>query len=195
MWGAFPPVSWKSSLRKNDLEPADLLLLLLAATSCFLFEINSLRAPWTLRDPEHFRICPILYPICCYSSCREATVEHVFHWSNVWLGRSDASTRTTRWWADTKAPSWTLPGVRTTTTSLHRAVKTASSRSGKFPTMASPGEIRRECRSESHTDDYMLPVQRRTLTEPIMELVYHQRRVGLVMWHPSAQNVLLTAGN
>lgn len=35
----------------------------------------------------------------------------------------------------------------------------------------------------------------RTLTEPIMELVYHQRRVGLVMWHPSAQNVLLTAGS
>lgn len=36
---------------------------------------------------------------------------------------------------------------------------------------------------------------RRTLTEPVVELLYHQRRVGLVMWHPSAQNVLLTAGS
>ncbi|KAF4527162.1 hypothetical protein B566_EDAN007187 [Ephemera danica] len=35
----------------------------------------------------------------------------------------------------------------------------------------------------------------RTLTEPIVDLVYHQRRVGLVLWHPTAQNVLLTAGS
>lgn len=34
----------------------------------------------------------------------------------------------------------------------------------------------------------------RTLTEPVVDLLYHQRRVGLVLWHPSAQNVLLTAG-
>lgn len=34
----------------------------------------------------------------------------------------------------------------------------------------------------------------RTLTEPVVDLVYHQRRVGLVLWHPTAQNVLLTAG-
>ncbi|RZF42100.1 hypothetical protein LSTR_LSTR006693 [Laodelphax striatellus] len=35
----------------------------------------------------------------------------------------------------------------------------------------------------------------RTLTEPIVDLIYHQRRVGLVLWHPTAQNVLLTAGS
>ncbi|CAF4804527.1 unnamed protein product [Pieris macdunnoughi] len=35
----------------------------------------------------------------------------------------------------------------------------------------------------------------RTLTEPVVDLVYHQRRVGLVLWHPIAQNVLLTAGS
>ncbi|CAG9126324.1 unnamed protein product [Plutella xylostella] len=35
----------------------------------------------------------------------------------------------------------------------------------------------------------------RTLTEPVLDLVYHQRRVGLVLWHPTAQNVLLTAGS
>jgi len=35
----------------------------------------------------------------------------------------------------------------------------------------------------------------RTLTEPVVELLYHQRRVGLVLWHPTAQNVLLTAGS
>nr|XP_040222066.2 coronin-1A isoform X1 [Anopheles coluzzii]XP_040222067.2 coronin-1A isoform X1 [Anopheles coluzzii]XP_040222068.2 coronin-1A isoform X1 [Anopheles coluzzii]XP_040222069.2 coronin-1A isoform X1 [Anopheles coluzzii]XP_040222070.2 coronin-1A isoform X1 [Anopheles coluzzii]XP_049463252.1 coronin-1A isoform X1 [Anopheles coluzzii]XP_049463253.1 coronin-1A isoform X1 [Anopheles coluzzii]XP_049463254.1 coronin-1A isoform X1 [Anopheles coluzzii] len=35
----------------------------------------------------------------------------------------------------------------------------------------------------------------RTLTEPVVDLVYHQRRVGLVLWHPSALNVLLTAGS
>ncbi|XP_072934120.1 coronin-1C-A isoform X2 [Epargyreus clarus] len=35
----------------------------------------------------------------------------------------------------------------------------------------------------------------RTLSEPVVDLVYHQRRVGLVLWHPTAQNVLLTAGS
>ncbi|XP_065367029.1 coronin-1C-A isoform X2 [Calliphora vicina] len=35
----------------------------------------------------------------------------------------------------------------------------------------------------------------RTLTEPVVDLVFHQRRVGLVLWHPSALNVLLTAGS
>jgi len=35
----------------------------------------------------------------------------------------------------------------------------------------------------------------RTLTEPVVELLYHQRRVGLVLWHPTAQNILLTAGS
>lgn len=34
----------------------------------------------------------------------------------------------------------------------------------------------------------------RTLTEPIVELHGHQRRVGLIQWHPSANNVLLSAG-
>ncbi|EEB13724.1 Coronin-6, putative [Pediculus humanus corporis] len=35
----------------------------------------------------------------------------------------------------------------------------------------------------------------RTLTEPVVDLIYHQRRVGLVLWHPTAKNVLLTAGS
>ncbi|KAJ8963897.1 hypothetical protein NQ314_005300, partial [Rhamnusium bicolor] len=35
----------------------------------------------------------------------------------------------------------------------------------------------------------------KTLTDPIVDLVYHQRRVGLVLWHPTALNVLLTAGS
>lgn len=35
----------------------------------------------------------------------------------------------------------------------------------------------------------------RTLTEPVVDLVFHQRRVGLVVWHPSALNVLLTSGS
>ncbi|KAM3957861.1 LOW QUALITY PROTEIN: protein coronin [Aphomia sociella] len=35
----------------------------------------------------------------------------------------------------------------------------------------------------------------RTLTDPVVDLVFHQRRVGLVLWHPTAQNVLLTAGS
>ena len=34
----------------------------------------------------------------------------------------------------------------------------------------------------------------RPLTEPIVELCGHQRRVGLILWHPSANNVLLSAG-
>ncbi len=34
----------------------------------------------------------------------------------------------------------------------------------------------------------------RNLDEPVVELLAHQRRVGLVVWHPAAQNVLLSAG-
>lgn len=33
------------------------------------------------------------------------------------------------------------------------------------------------------------------MTEPVVDLLYHQRRVGLVLWHPTALNVLLTAGS
>jgi hypothetical protein len=32
------------------------------------------------------------------------------------------------------------------------------------------------------------------MTESVVDLVFHQRRVGLVIWHPSAQNILLSAG-
>jgi len=35
----------------------------------------------------------------------------------------------------------------------------------------------------------------RTMTESVVDLVKHQRRVGLVLWHPSAQNILLSAGS
>jgi coronin-1B/1C/6 len=34
----------------------------------------------------------------------------------------------------------------------------------------------------------------KTLTEATVELQGHQRRVGLVKWHPTAQNILLSAG-
>ncbi|KAJ6636345.1 Coronin-6, partial [Pseudolycoriella hygida] len=33
------------------------------------------------------------------------------------------------------------------------------------------------------------------LTEPMIDLLYHQGGVGLVLWHPTALNVLLTAGS
>lgn len=33
-----------------------------------------------------------------------------------------------------------------------------------------------------------------TLTESSVDLAAHQRRVGQIAWHPSAQNVLLSAG-
>lgn len=33
----------------------------------------------------------------------------------------------------------------------------------------------------------------RPLMEPIVELIGHQRRVGLILWHPCANNVLLSA--
>ncbi|XP_043481503.1 coronin-6 isoform X1 [Leptopilina heterotoma] len=35
----------------------------------------------------------------------------------------------------------------------------------------------------------------RTLTESVVDLQLHQRRVGLVLWHPTALNILLTAGS
>ncbi|ESO08845.1 hypothetical protein HELRODRAFT_74052 [Helobdella robusta] len=33
------------------------------------------------------------------------------------------------------------------------------------------------------------------MEEPIVDLVAHQRRVGLVVWHPTAQNILLSGGS
>lgn len=33
------------------------------------------------------------------------------------------------------------------------------------------------------------------MTEPVVDLVHHQRRVGLVLWHPTANNILLSAGS
>lgn len=35
----------------------------------------------------------------------------------------------------------------------------------------------------------------RTMTESVVDLVYHQRRVGMVVWHPTANNILLSAGS
>lgn len=32
------------------------------------------------------------------------------------------------------------------------------------------------------------------LNEPVVDLLGHQRRVGILAWHPSAQNVLASAG-
>lgn len=34
----------------------------------------------------------------------------------------------------------------------------------------------------------------KNLTEPIIELSGHQRRCGLLLWHPTAENILLSAG-
>jgi len=34
----------------------------------------------------------------------------------------------------------------------------------------------------------------RNLEEPVVELVAHQRRVGLVIWHPTVHNILLSGG-
>lgn len=41
---------------------------------------------------------------------------------------------------------------------------------------------------------FLLLSSNRTMTEPFLALLYHQRRVGLVLWHPSAESILLTAG-
>ncbi len=32
------------------------------------------------------------------------------------------------------------------------------------------------------------------MTEPIVSLEYHQRRVALIQWHPTANNVLMSVG-
>lgn len=32
------------------------------------------------------------------------------------------------------------------------------------------------------------------LTEPIVDLLGHQKRVGVVKWHPTAQSILLSGG-
>lgn len=34
----------------------------------------------------------------------------------------------------------------------------------------------------------------KNLTEPLLELIGHQRRCGFLLWHPTAENVLLSAG-
>ncbi|XP_067934740.1 coronin-1C-like isoform X1 [Watersipora subatra] len=35
---------------------------------------------------------------------------------------------------------------------------------------------------------------KKSLEVPIVDLVYHQRRVGLIEWHPTASNILLSSG-
>ena len=35
----------------------------------------------------------------------------------------------------------------------------------------------------------------RSLVEPVVELCGHQRKAGIILWHPSANNILLSAGN
>jgi len=35
----------------------------------------------------------------------------------------------------------------------------------------------------------------RTMTDSVVDLVFHQRRVGIVLWHPSAKNILLSCGS
>lgn len=35
---------------------------------------------------------------------------------------------------------------------------------------------------------------RRTMSDPVVELVGHQKRVNTIAWHPVANNLLLTAG-
>lgn len=53
------------------------------------------------------------------------------------------------------------------------------------------------CTSIYHTFNHIL-LQKcfcRTMTESVVDLHRHQRRVGLVLWHPSAQNILLSAGS
>ena len=34
----------------------------------------------------------------------------------------------------------------------------------------------------------------RNLEEPVFDLVAHQRRVGLIVWHPTVHNILLSGG-
>ncbi|KAF6037739.1 hypothetical protein EB796_003946 [Bugula neritina] len=36
---------------------------------------------------------------------------------------------------------------------------------------------------------------RESLNEPIVDLVYHQRRVGLIEWHPTVSNILASSGS
>lgn len=36
---------------------------------------------------------------------------------------------------------------------------------------------------------------RLNMEEPVVDLVMHQRRVGIVLWHPTANNILLSAGS
>ena len=40
-----------------------------------------------------------------------------------------------------------------------------------------------------------MPLPPRTLTESVVDLQYHQRRVSCVLWHPTANNILLSAGS
>ena len=32
------------------------------------------------------------------------------------------------------------------------------------------------------------------ITEPIVDMIYHQKRVGLIEWHPTASNILISSG-
>lgn len=34
----------------------------------------------------------------------------------------------------------------------------------------------------------------RSLVDPVVELCGHQRKAGIILWHPSANNILLSGG-
>uniref|UniRef100_A0A0K0DWB2 Coronin n=1 Tax=Strongyloides stercoralis TaxID=6248 RepID=A0A0K0DWB2_STRER len=52
------------------------------------------------------------------------------------------------------------------------------------------------CSEDTTTKVWLIPDRglTRTLSEPIVELTGHQKRVNTLAWHPTANNILLTAG-
>lgn len=78
--------------------------------------------------------------------------------------------------------------------------KTVSLKYGKYQTVVFPGKpqsVGAPTFSKSWivaTNVIIIFWRYRTLTEPVVDLLFHQRRVGLVLWHPTARNVLLSAG-
>lgn len=52
------------------------------------------------------------------------------------------------------------------------------------------------CSEDTTTKVWLIPEKGllRTLSEPVVELCGHQKRVNTLQWHPTANNILVTAG-
>uniref|UniRef100_A0ABI0P2C9 Coronin n=1 Tax=Bos taurus TaxID=9913 RepID=A0ABI0P2C9_BOVIN len=109
--------------------------------------------------------------------------------SSPWNRRAGSNPTTPRS-AVTRAMCWTSSGTPSSTTSLPRAQRTRRRRNWI------PGSEVARIKWGFKVRIWEIPEGglKRNMTEALLELHGHSRRVGLVEWHPTTNNILFSAG-